>query len=169
VAVVLIGGGCRSGKSRHALRLARERGGRMAFLATAEILDEEMRARALEHQRERGEEFVVIEEPRLVAETLALRAAEFDVVVVDCLTLWLSNRLLAADGDPEAAGEELIRVAAAAPCVVYLVTNEVGCGIVPENELARRFRDLAGRLNQRAAEAAVEVHWMVFGIPMKVK
>jgi adenosylcobinamide kinase/adenosylcobinamide-phosphate guanylyltransferase len=89
-----------------------------------------------------------------------------DVVVVDCLTLWLSNVLLCGQ---EPAVEDLLESASASPPVSILVTNEVGCGIVPENALARRFRDLAGMLNQRAAARAERVYWMAFGIPVRIK
>jgi adenosylcobinamide kinase/adenosylcobinamide-phosphate guanylyltransferase len=162
MAVILIGGGSRSGKSRYALELARKLGKRRAFLATAETYDEEMRERAQTHRRERGADFTTIEEPLAVSEAIEARWAEFDTWVVDCLTLWLSNLLLAGGRD---IPEETARLLAAAriPGAVILVTNEVGSGIVPESELARRFRDLAGWMNQQAAAAAAEGYWMVFG------
>lgn len=167
MAVVLIGGGARSGKSRYALLLARQRGKRLAFVATAQARDEEMERRIEAHQRERGGDFTTIEEPYDVAATL--QTDQYDCIVVDCLTLWLSNVLLSLDRD--AAGEIVTFVAAAAasPAQLILVTNEVGCGIVPDNLLSRRFRDLAGNLNQRLAEIAAEVYWMVFGQPLRVK
>jgi adenosylcobinamide kinase/adenosylcobinamide-phosphate guanylyltransferase len=107
---------------------------------------------------------MTFEAPLDVAALLEREGARFDAIVVDCLTLWVSNVMFAA-----AAAPDFIPAAAASPARVVLVTNEVGCGIVPENALAREFRDRAGRLNQQAAEAAVEVYWMVFGVPLKVK
>lgn len=168
MAVVLVGGGSRSGKTRFAQDLARKAGGRFAYVATAEALDDEMKERAAAHRASRGNDFVTIEEPRDVAGVLARRGREFDSIVVDCLTIWLSNLMLAGANDKSEA-EALIAAAQSAPCDVVFVTNEVGCGIVPENDLARRFRDRAGWLNQRIAEIADEVYWTVFGFPVQVK
>ena len=167
--IVLIGGGSRSGKSRHALALARSRGSRLGYVATALALDQEMRERVARHRQERGAGFVTVEEPLDVAGLLEKRADEFDAVVVDCLTLWLSNLLLNGRRDIEGEGKRLLSAASTAPSCILLVANEVGCGIVPENPLTRRFRDWAGWLNQRAAEAASEVYWMVFGCPLRIK
>ena len=169
MSVILIGGGTRSGKSRYALNLARNSAGPVAFIATARAEDDEMRDRIQRHREERGPEFTTFEEPFEVASLLIAEGGRFDMFVVDCLTLWLSNHLLAGADDIPQQCRRLIEAAVAVDARVLLVTNEVGCGIVPENALARRFRDLAGRLNQDAAAAAVEVHWMVFGIPLKVK
>ena len=169
MSIVLIGGGARSGKSRYALNLARQHGANLAFIATATVSDDEMHERIARHRYERGPEFTTFEEPLGVAGRIASDAHRFDAVVVDCLTLWLSNLLFAGEAAVEREFLRLIKCAAVAPPPVLLVTNEVGCGIVPENTLARQFRDLAGKLNQQAAEAAREVHWMVFGIPLKVK
>jgi adenosylcobinamide kinase/adenosylcobinamide-phosphate guanylyltransferase len=163
--MILVGGGSRSGKSRYALELAKQRGSRPAFLATAQAFDDEMTERIRKHREERADEFVTLEEPFELAS--ALRAQrECDVIVVDCLTLWVSNLMLS---DREIPADELIAAARESPATVIFVSNEVGCGIVPENALARRFRDLAGTLNQRVAAAADEVYWMAFGIPLKVK
>ena len=166
---MLVGGGSRSGKSRFAIEYARRQALPLAFIATAEARDEEMRARVAAHQAERGPEFRTFEEPRNPARSIEEVGDRFGAIVVDCLTLWLSNLLL--DGVPDISRETatLFRVAAESPATVLLVTNEVGCGIVPENALARRFRDLAGSMNQQAATAAHEVYWMVFGVPMRVK
>lgn len=169
MAVVLVGGGSRSGKSRYALRLAESRGSRLGFVATAQALDDEMRERVVAHGRERGDAFLTIEEPFEVAGVLERRAAEFDAIVVDCLTIWLSNLQLDGSRDIETESKKLLSAACNAPACVVLVTNEVGAGIVPDNALARRFRDLAGWLNQQAAEVASEVYWMVFGCPLRVK
>jgi len=165
--VILVGGGARSGKSRYALELARARGKRLAFLATAEARDLEMEARVAKHRAERGAEFSTIEEPLEIAD--ALRGCEADAVVVDCLTLWLSNLMLALGRDVDAETERLMETARASTAALILVTNEVGCGIVPETALGRDFRDRAGVLNQRVAAVADEVYWMVFGIATRVK
>jgi adenosylcobinamide kinase/adenosylcobinamide-phosphate guanylyltransferase len=159
MAIVLVGGGARSGKSRWALERARKRGGRMVYIATAEPLDEEMSERIAKHRAERGDEFVTIEEPLDLAR--AIRSADADVMVVDCLTLWLAN----GEGDAAAT----IAAAQQKNADVIFVTNEVGCGIVPDNAMAREFRDRAGFTNQRFAEAADEVYLMVFGQALRVK
>ena len=166
MSILLVGGGSRSGKSRHALELARRYGPKRGFLATARALDEEMRLRIEKHREERGDEFTTIEEPFDLAG--AVRAAEdrFDVLVIDCLTLWLSNVML--DGR-EVDADAMLEAIAASPMPCVLVTNEVGCGIVPENALARRFRDCAGTLNRQAAERAMEAYWMIFGVPLRLK
>jgi adenosylcobinamide kinase / adenosylcobinamide-phosphate guanylyltransferase len=166
MAIILIGGGSRSGKSRQALQFARQRGQRLGFIATAQALDNEMRERIRIHQQERGQDFTTIEEPLALASAIKRHSSDFDAIVVDCLTLWLSN-VATSDVEPETA--KLLEASLASPAQVILVTNEVGCGIVPDNPLARRFRDDAGRLNQRVAAAASEVYWMVFGCAMRVK
>ena len=164
--IVLVGGGSRSGKSSYALELARAYGSRKVFIATAQLFDEEMRERARLHREERRDEFTTIEEPYELVSAVTNLEGHADVVVVDCLTLWLTNLML-ADREAE-AGSGLMAIAnTSLPCI--LITNEIGCGIVPENALARRFRDLAGRLNQQAAALAVEVYYTVFGIPMRLR
>jgi adenosylcobinamide kinase/adenosylcobinamide-phosphate guanylyltransferase len=163
--IVLIGGGSRSGKSRYALEYARRTGEPRAFIATAQALDDEMRDRVAAHQQERGPDFHTIEEPLNLAGALSDR---YCATVVDCLTLWISN-LLFAGRDVVGEAAAFLAAAAASRGTVILVTNEVGCGIVPENEVARRFRDLAGNVNQRAAAAASEAWWMAFGIPLRLK
>jgi adenosylcobinamide kinase/adenosylcobinamide-phosphate guanylyltransferase len=169
MSLILIGGGSRSGKSRHALNMARTSGGPVAFIATARAEDDEMRERIRRHREERGDEFTTFEEPLDVASRILEEQEHFNTFVVDCATLWLSNHLLAGGVDLVQQCRRLIETAAVTRARVLLVANEVGCGIVPENALARQFRDLAGTLNQEAAAAAVEVYWMVFGIPLRVK
>ncbi len=161
--LILVGGGSRSGKSRFALQLAKERfGPRKWFLATAEPGDHEMSERIARHRAERGGEFETIEEPFAIDRTIAAA----DVIVVDCLTLWTSNLMLA--NRQNEVDDRLARLAAsAATCIA--VTNEVGSGIVPSNELARQFRDLAGTVNQKAAALATEVYFVAFGLPLRLK
>jgi adenosylcobinamide kinase/adenosylcobinamide-phosphate guanylyltransferase len=140
--------------------------GSRAFVATAQAFDDEMAARIARHKRERGAEFTTIEEPLELARVIA--TSTFDAMLVDCLTLWLTNVMLAGR-DCEAEADALARAAKAAAGTVIFVTNEVGCGIVPENALAREFRDRAGFLNQRIASIADEVHFMAFGLPLRMK
>ena len=166
MALILVGGGARSGKSRFALERLRAAQGSRAFLATAQAFDDEMTTRIARHKAERGSEFTTIEEPLELARVI--RESKFDAMLVDCLTLWLSNIMFAGrDWDGEA--EALARAAQAAAGTVIFVTNEVGCGIVPENALAREFRDRAGFLNQRIAAIADEVYFMAFGLPLRMK
>jgi adenosylcobinamide kinase/adenosylcobinamide-phosphate guanylyltransferase len=165
---ILVGGGARSGKSRFALGYARRLGRRRAFVATAEGLDEEMRARIADHRAERGDAFTTVEAPVELPRALAELDAE--VVVVDCLTLWLSNLLVA--GIPQAAIEE--RVEALAGVLgrrrfhALVVSNEVGMGVVPETPLGRAFRDVTGRAHQRLAGAADEIYLAAMGLVLRV-
>ncbi len=168
----LIIGGCRSGKSRHALELADTIGGRRKFfVATCVPQDEEMTARVQRHQRERGADWQTLEVPLELAEAVEQHGPKADIMVVDCLTLWVSNLMadLGDDDDVMRKIDTLCKVLAHPPCPVILVTNEVGTGIVPENPLARRYRDLAGWTNQQVAAACKQMIWMVAGIATKVK
>jgi adenosylcobinamide kinase/adenosylcobinamide-phosphate guanylyltransferase len=167
VAIVLVGGGARSGKSRHALQLARRHGSRLVFLATAEALDKEMEDRIAKHRSERTADFTTIEEPLDIGPVIA--AQDADAIVVDCLTLWLSNVMLSSGRNLDSDMEALVDAAQKSAAAVILVTNEVGCGIIPETPLGRDFRDRCGILNQRVAAVADEVYWMVFGCPQRVK
>ena len=163
--LTLVIGGARSGKSRYAEGLIAGQLPPWTYVATAEAGDHEMIARIRAHRKRRGAHWRTIEAPRdLVA---ALGANPGGPVLVDCLTLWLSNLML-ADADIEAETARLEQaLGRAAPTV--LVSNEVGSGIVPDNALARRFRDAQGRLNQRMATRADRVVFMVAGLPLVVK
>lgn len=166
---VLVLGGARSGKSAFALELAAGLDGPKTFLATAEANDEEMTERIAAHRAERGPEWAVVEEPTAIA--AVLKGGPDGVLLIDCFTLWLSN-LLGAGLDDEAvlaAVEEFAGVMAASSTSVVAVSNEVGSGIVPDNALGRRFRDLAGALNRRMAEAADEVYLITAGLPLRLK
>ncbi|MBI4844848.1 MAG: bifunctional adenosylcobinamide kinase/adenosylcobinamide-phosphate guanylyltransferase [Nitrospirae bacterium] len=168
--IVFITGGARSGKSSFALREADKLEGRKAYIATAQALDEEMKGRIRRHKEERGAGWDTFEEPLKVSELLGKIKGEYCVIVLDCLTLWLSN-LMMADADVNNEIEKFLnalRVTHHASRLL-IVSNEVGMGIVPENELARRFRDMAGFLNQKAAEIADEVYLVTAGIPIKIK
>ena len=165
MAIILIGGGARSGKSRYALQKALAINGRRVFVATAEPLDDEMTTRIAGHKEDRGAEFETLEEPLDLARVVA---GVFDAMVVDCLTLWLSN-LMFAGRNCDLEIDALLAAAQAVRGTVLFVTNEVGSGIVPDNALAREFRDRAGTLNQRVAAIAQEVYFMAFGQPLRVK
>ncbi|HEY2843685.1 MAG TPA: bifunctional adenosylcobinamide kinase/adenosylcobinamide-phosphate guanylyltransferase [Bryobacteraceae bacterium] len=166
MAVILVGGGARSGKSRWALNRARQCGGGLVYIATAEALDEEMAARIARHRADRGDAFETIEEPLELAR--AISVAQGDAIVVDCLTLWLSNRM-GSLGRGDDTTEETLAAAKEKTGEVIFVTNEVGGGIVPDNALAREFRDRSGIMNQRFADAADEVYFMMFGQALRIK
>ncbi len=166
--VTLILGGARSGKSQYGERLLEARSGHLLYVATAQAGDAEMAARIARHRARRGERWETVEEPlELVA---ALRAArgEEGAVLVDCLTLWLSN-LLHARRDPVAEVDHLLAALPDLARPVVFISNEVGLGIVPENALARAFIDHAGRLHQRLGEAAQSVIFMTAGLAMPLK
>ena len=161
-------GGARSGKSRYAQSRAEAAPGDPVFIATAEAFDDEMRERIARHRADRDTRWRTVEAPHALPAAIdALNDAK-SVVLVDCLTLWVSNLLL-ANADIPAAGRELCDAIARFEGALILVANEVGLGIVPDNALARRFRDEAGRLHQNLAAQAGRVVFMVAGLPMQVK
>lgn len=164
----LILGGARSGKSRFAEELAQAAPGRRIYIATAEALDDEMGQRIAHHRLQRGDGWQTVECPLALADAITAHAAPDVVVLVDCLTLWLSN-LMMADADIAAECGRLADAISAAPGTLLLVSNEVGQGIVPDNALARRFRDEAGRLNQAIARIADAVWFVTAGIPTRLK
>ncbi|MBI5593815.1 MAG: bifunctional adenosylcobinamide kinase/adenosylcobinamide-phosphate guanylyltransferase [Deltaproteobacteria bacterium] len=174
---ILVIGGCRSGKSGHALQLADGIGNaRKIFLATCIPQDDEMHQRVTRHQAERGAGWTAVETPLFLSEAIRDIGPNADVLLVDCLTLWVSNLMMEHADDPDASKELLaaqtrllIESLRAAACPVILVTNEVGAGIVPDNPLARRYRDAVGLVNQRIAACVDQVIWMVAGIPVKIK
>ncbi len=167
--LTLVLGGARSGKSGFAQAQAETAGqdGRLVMIATGQAFDDEMRQRIARHQRERGAAWRTVEAPIDLRGALAALGQE-DVAVVDCLTLWLTNLML-AEMDLEAEVSALLAAVQQLRNPVWLVSNEVGLGIVPENALARRFRDEAGRLHQRLAAAAAHVVLLVAGLPMTLK
>ena len=168
----LIIGGCRSGKSSHALDMANQMPGtKKIFVATSVPSDPEMEKRVMKHKQDRGDLWETAEVPMDLAAAVSRLSKEADVLLVDCLTLWLSNLLAKGHGEEEVfqACKELIHALETAVCPVILVSNEVGSGIVPENEIARQFRDLAGFVNQQIAASATSVIWSVAGIPISIK
>jgi adenosylcobinamide kinase / adenosylcobinamide-phosphate guanylyltransferase len=164
--LTLVLGGARSGKSRYAERLVMALPSPWLYVATAEARDSEMVERVAVHQAQRGPGWTTVETPRDIAGALAANANT--PALVDCLTLWLSNVLL-ADADVDAEIEHLDGALARAAAPVVLVANEVGSGIVPDNALGRRFRDLQGLLNQRIAVRADRVFLVVAGLPLTLK
>lgn len=165
----LVLGGARSGKSRHAESLCRATGLTRIYIATAAAYDEEMRTRIADHKTMRAEDgWQTVEEQHDLASALVRELAEDQIVLVDCLTLWLTNRLL-ADADLNAEFDRLADTLEQRRGPVVLVSNETGLGIVPENKLARRFSDYQGRLNQRMAALATHVDFIAAGLPLTLK
>lgn len=169
MSLTLVLGGARSGKSRRALALAAPYPTRV-FIATAEPGDAEMAQRIARHRAERDASWQTIEEPLHLADALAAQSAATGagVVVVDCLTLWLSN-LMHATADIDAGTTAFLAAAAGTPYDVVAISNEVGLGLVPETPLGRGFRDAQGRLNQRVAAAADAVEFVAAGLPLRLK
>jgi adenosylcobinamide kinase / adenosylcobinamide-phosphate guanylyltransferase len=168
--IILITGGARSGKSRYAEARAAALGSRRLYVATAEAKDEEMARRISAHKSRRGSGWATIEAPVQLSAALLPRRDPIDCALVDCLTLWLSNLLLSGDvRHAQKQVEEFIELLPRLNFHIVLVTNEVGWGIVPDNALAREFRDLSGWANQQIAAAAHEVVLTVAGVPLVVK
>ncbi|MEI6757810.1 MAG: bifunctional adenosylcobinamide kinase/adenosylcobinamide-phosphate guanylyltransferase [Chlorobium sp.] len=168
--VIYVTGGARSGKSSFALKLAAPYCNRL-FLATAEPFDEEMQRRIAKHREERKEQFATVEEPLFLERSLRQLPPGTDVVLLDCLTVWTGNLMhhLESDGEIDRRIEHFLEALVDPPCDIILVSNEVGMGIVPENAMARRFRDIAGIVNQRVASMATEAWLLCSGLPLKLK
>ena len=166
--VTLVLGGARSGKSAHAEGLVEASGLAPLYLATGRAWDDEMRQRIDHHVDRRGPAWRTVEEPLDLLGALRSHAREGTAVLVDCLTLWVTN-LMMDDREVDAEGETLTAALPGLPGRIVLVTNEVGMGIVPENRMAREFRDHAGRLHQRIAAVADEVILVVAGLPLSLK
>jgi adenosylcobinamide kinase/adenosylcobinamide-phosphate guanylyltransferase len=169
--MILITGGCRSGKSRFALDYANQYFSKKLYLATCEALDEEMAQRIEHHQKMRSPEWQTIEEPIEIVNKIRRYGDEVDVILLDCITLWLSNLLMRRKNDSEIMEEvsRLIDTMEEKRTSSILVSNEVGLGIVPVDPLSRRFRDLSGMANQKIAEVVNTVILMVSGIPIFLK
>jgi len=169
--LIFITGGCRSGKSRYALDYANQHFHKKLYLATCKALDEEMVRRVESHKRQRGPEWLTIEEPIEIVDQIRRCAEGVEVVLLDCLTLWLSNLLLRGDNDTKIFEEtdRLIHVFREKRMSILIVSNEVGMGIVPVDPLGRRFRDLSGMANQKLAEMSDVVILMISGIPLFLK
>jgi adenosylcobinamide kinase/adenosylcobinamide-phosphate guanylyltransferase len=199
VKITFVIGGARSGKSSFVLNEVSEMKGSKAYIATGEALDDEMQDRIRKHKEDRGQEWDSYEEPVNIAELISKIKDKYEIVVIDCLTLWLSNVLIRQQSTenrsqnlPTGQAGTDVRIQTTEKhindlietlnklknsvcslesgfCNLYIVSNDVGMGIVPENPLAREFRDLTGFLNQKVAEVADEVYMVTAGIPIKIK
>lgn len=169
--VIFITGGARSGKSRLAEELAARRGTPLGYLATGYAGDGEMAERIARHRARRGDSWTTIEEPLALADALSAHDGRFAAILVDCVTLWLSNLLFSLDDAARVLDEvdKLTRTFSSLRTPLIIVSNEVGMGIVPENRLARQFRDLAGAANEWIAAAADEVYVTFSGLPLRLK
>ena len=176
--LILLLGGARAGKSAHASRLAnvrhRSTGAKVCFIATAQPLDEDMTARITRHREQRPSDWQTIEEPYQIAEALR-QASEADVIIVDCLTLFVSNWLVRYEDEHECEQfvrritRDFLELARSQHQTVICVSNETGLGVVPETRLGRVFRDLLGRVNQDFSEAADVVYLLIAGLPLQLK
>lgn len=168
--ITLVTGGARSGKSQHALKLAMEHEHRV-FIATAQAMDSEMTDRIAKHKAERGDSFTTIEEPFDLATALRQIPADTDLVLIDCLTVWIANLMYKHGDDADSFPEitDLLSALTNTSLNIIIVTNEVGMGIVPDNAASRNFRDIAGRLNQDIAAIADSVVLTVSGLPLELK
>jgi adenosylcobinamide kinase/adenosylcobinamide-phosphate guanylyltransferase len=169
--IILILGGARSGKSQFALSLGGKMPGQKIFVATAEALDAEMAERIHRHREMRSKEWKTVEEPIHLCDLLAIKSKDGRLILIDCLTLWLSN-LLQKDENSKTIEIQINRLIESLKKTernVILVSNEVGWGIVPDNPLSRKFRDLTGLMNQKVAETADTVYLVSAGIPVRIK
>jgi len=166
---VFVLGGARSGKSGFAERLVMESGLERHYVATGRAYDDEMRSRIQAHRLQRGEGWQTHEEPLLLVETLRKLDAPGRVILIDCLTLWVTNLMMEAEETIATQSSLFAAHVEKAKARLVIVSNEVGLGIVPENKMARAFRDHAGRLHQQVAAAANEVHFVAAGLSLKMK
>jgi adenosylcobinamide kinase/adenosylcobinamide-phosphate guanylyltransferase len=170
--IVFIIGGCRSGKSRFALEYAQKISVKTrTFIATCVADDDEMKQRIERHRQERRRDWLTVEAPLRLPEAVTANGRKTDLLVIDCLTLWVSNLLMQSQDTTgiEMQIPRLIQAIKGTNCPVLLISNEVGTGIVPENKLARIYRDLLGFVNQAVAGCADKVFWLVAGIPVAIK
>jgi adenosylcobinamide kinase/adenosylcobinamide-phosphate guanylyltransferase len=168
LATTLVLGGARSGKSAFAEKMIGDSGLTRIYLATATADDDEMRNRIAHHRMQRGDGWTTVEEPLALVDALTREATHGRAVLVDCLTLWLSNLML-GERDPDVEARRLTRFLGVAKYPVVLVSNEVGLGLVPETPLGRNFRDAQGRLNQIVAAAVPHVVFIAAGLPLWLK
>jgi adenosylcobinamide kinase/adenosylcobinamide-phosphate guanylyltransferase len=168
LATTLVLGGARSGKSVFAEQLVEASGLERVYLATATAEDDEMRSRIAHHRERRGEGWITVEEPLALVDALTREATRGRAVLVDCLTLWLSN-LMFSGRDPDVEARRLTRFLGVARYPIIFVSNEVGLGLVPETPLGRSFRDAQGRLNQIIAAAVPDVVFIAAGLPLWLK
>jgi adenosylcobinamide kinase / adenosylcobinamide-phosphate guanylyltransferase len=167
--IVIVLGGARSGKSYYALAEASLIKGKKAFIATAEPLDDEMYIRIENHKKERGNDWDTYEEPLQIAPLISRIKGKYDAILIDCLTLWVSNIMHAGFDIAEETGKLVSAISTSSPAPIYIISNEVGLGLVPESPLGRSYRDNLGHVNRQVAQAASDVIFMVAGIPLKIK
>jgi adenosylcobinamide kinase/adenosylcobinamide-phosphate guanylyltransferase len=170
--IILLLGGARSGKSTRAQEIAEELGGRILFCATAEALDDEMQARIEAHKRSRPPSWDTIECSHNVGQALRDRHPDYDTVIIDCITLLVSNCLAMPDQPEQTARDEIIamvKLMQGRRANFILVSNEVGSGLVPDNKLGRSYRDALGQANQQLAKCADEVYLMAAGLSLRMK
>ncbi len=170
--IIVCTGGVRSGKSSYAIARAREFKQKNAFIATATPLDDEMKTRIHAHKESRGDSFITVEEPYDLAGAINRIDENVSIVVIDCLTVWLGNLFFKYDNDETIIVRQidsLVQCLTNTNKCFIMVTNEIGWGIVPENKMARQFRDISGYMNQSVAKIASEVLLFVCGIPLKIK
>lgn len=170
--IIFVTGGARSGKSDFAQDMAEKLEGKRLFLATAQAFDEEMRHRIQKHREQRGDRWDTVEEPIYLGRALRAVAGSYNTILVDCLTLWMSNLLLEYPDQDEKISEimdDFFLNINEFDGTIIAVSNEVGMGIVPDNKLARLYRDQLGFLNQKMARRADEVHALLSGIPVRIK
>ncbi len=169
--LILITGGARSGKSSYALKLAKTQSRKVVYIATATPLDSEMRKRIKLHRKLRRKNWITIEEPIDILSAVKRTSTRKTVIILDCLTLLISNLMLKGFSDNVIYNEikTIVKALKANAQASIVVTNEIGSGIVPDNKLARRFRDIQGCVNQLVSEEAERVYLLVSGIPVKIK
>lgn len=169
MAIAVVGGGRRSGKSRYALALASSHGPRLGFIATLTPSDEESAAKVANARVERGSGFVTFEEPLDINHLIREHGSLFDAIVIDDLTVWVANLIMAGRRDVEAEAAELIQLSASCPAELILVTSDVDFGFPVDSEASRAMRRDAGLINRLVAEASTRLYWMVFGIPKRIR
>lgn len=169
--IILVLGGARSGKSAYALKLAKKDKKKVIFIATCQALDKEMSERIRLHKKTRPRDWKTLEEPYQVSDLLRKTGVEYEIILIDCLTLLVSNLMLKGLRYEAICKEVniILSILRKTDGLVVIVSNEVGLGIVPDNKLARDFRDIAGKINQVVAKESDEVFFMVSGIPLKIK
>ncbi|OGS19532.1 MAG: hypothetical protein A2219_02285 [Elusimicrobia bacterium RIFOXYA2_FULL_50_26] len=169
--IIFLTGGARSGKSTFALKLADGLGTKTAFLATGQAHDAEMERRIALHKKVRPRHWITIEEPLHISHALETMNPKIQVIIIDCLTLLISNLLLAGKSEKLIIKEikSSLKIMKKSDFTTIIVSNEVGCGIVPENKLARDFRDIAGAVNQLAAQASDKAYTLISGFPVQLK
>lgn len=169
MALAVVGGGRRSGKSKYAQALASSHGARLGFIATLATADEESAAKAAAARAERGPEFVTFEEPLEIITLIRRHGELFDAIVIDDLTIWVANLIMAGGRDVEAEARELLDLAATCPAELIVVTSDVDFGFPVDSEASRAMRRDAGLINRMVAEASSRLYWMVFGIPKRIR